>query len=126
MQPPFAGLHDTAAAIACLEGSVTTKAARPKAAKVAADPMAHVKDAVLKTLKDTQSAVFADMTRTDRLNARGEPIDTACGTVSAKNSDGNYNGPKKLVYFIGDNQVYVSGEGQDPELDTILVNSFCK
>ena len=67
MQPPFAGLHDTAAAIACLEGSVTTKAARPnaarrKAAKVAADPMAHVKDAVLKTLKDTQSAVFADMT----------------------------------------------------------------
>ena len=32
--------------------------------------------------------------------------------------------PKKLVYFIGDNQVYVSGEGQDSELDTILVNSF--
>ena len=34
--------------------------------------------------------------------------------------------PKKLVYFIGENQVYVSGEGQDSELDTILVNSFCK
>ena len=33
-------------------------------------------------------------------------MDTACGTVSAKNSDGNYNGPKKLVYFIGDNQVF--------------------
>ena len=124
-------IQDTAAAIACLEGSVTTKAAkpkaaRPKAAKVAADSMAQVKDAVLKTLKDTQSAVFADMTRADRLNARGEPMDTACGTVSAKNSDGNYNGSEKLVYFIGDNQVYVSGEGQDPELDTILVNSFCK
>ena len=72
MQPPFAGLHDTAAAIACLEGSVTTKAARPKAAKVAADPMAHVKDAVLKTLKDTQSAVFADMTRALIVSTREE------------------------------------------------------
>ena len=44
-------IQDTAAAIACLEGSVTTKAARHKtakleAAKVAADPMAHVKGAV--------------------------------------------------------------------------------
>ena len=69
--------------------------------------MAHVKDAVLKTLKNTQSAVFADMTRALIVcNARGEPMDTACGTVSAKNSDGNYNGPKKLVYFIGDNQVF--------------------
>jgi hypothetical protein len=47
-----------------------------------------------------------------------EPMDTVCGTVNAKNSDGNYNGSKKFVYFIGDNQVYVSGEGQDPELDT--------
>ena len=129
-------IQDTAAALSCLDRSVRPKAAKPKAArpkaawskaaKVAVDPMAHVKDAVLKTLKDPQSAVFADMTRADRLNARGEPMDTVCGTVNAKNSDGNYNGPKKFVYFVGDSQVYVSGEGQDPELDTILVNSFCK
>ena len=124
-------IQDTAAALSCLDRSVTPKAAKrraakPKAAKVAIDPMTHVKDAVLKTLKDPQSAVFADMTRADRLNARGEPMDTVCGTVNAKNSDGDYNGPKKFVYFVGDNQAYVSGEGQDPELDTILVNSFCK
>lgn len=124
-------IQDTAAALSCLERSMTPKAAKRKAAKrkaakMAVDPMAHVKDAVLRTLRDTQSAVFADMTRADRLNARGEPMDTVCGTVNAKNSDGNYNGPKKFVFFVGDNQVYVSGEGQDPELDTILVNSFCK
>ena len=119
-------IQDTAAALSCLERSVTPKAAKRKAAKMTVDPMAHVKDAVLRTLRDTPSAVFADMTRADRLNARGEPMDTVCGTVNAKNSDGNYNGPKKFVFFVGDNQVYVSGEGQDPELDTILVNSFCK
>jgi hypothetical protein len=129
-------IQDTAAALACLNKSVTPraakpraakpKAAKPKAAKVAVDPMAHVKDAVSKTLKDPQSAVFADMTRADRLNARGEPMDTVCGTVNAKNSDCNYNVPKKFVYFVEDNQVYVSSEGQDPELATILVNSFCK
>ena len=129
-------IQDTAAALSCLERSVKPKAAKPKAAKrraakpkvatVAVDPMTHVKDAVLKALKDPQSAVFADMTRADRPNARGDPMDTVCGTVNAKNADGDYNGPKKFVYFVGDSQVYVSGEGQDPELDTILVNSFCK
>jgi hypothetical protein len=119
-------IQDTAAALSCLERSVKPKAAKLKAATVAVDPMTHVKDAVLKALKDPQSAVFADMTRADRPNARGEPMDTVCGTVNAKNADGDYNGPKKFVYFIGDSQVYVSGEGQDPELDTILVNSFCK
>jgi hypothetical protein len=123
-------IQNTAAALSCLNGSVTPKrakpkAAKPKATKVAVDPMAHVKDAVLRTLKDTQSAVFADMTRADRLNARGEPMDTVCGTVDAKDSDGNYKGPKKFLFFVGDSQVYISGEGQDPELDTILVNSFC-
>jgi hypothetical protein len=51
-------IRDTAAAIACLDKSVTSKAAKPKsakpkaAAKLVVDPMAHVKDAVLKTLKD--------------------------------------------------------------------------
>jgi hypothetical protein len=104
-------IQDTAAALSCLDKSATPKAAKPKAAKpksakpkaakLAVDQMTHVKDAVLKTLKDPQSAVFADMTRADRLNARGEPMDTVCGTVNAKNSDGNYNGPKKFVYFIG-------------------------
>src|SRR5206468_1048815 len=73
-------LRDNAAALSCLNGSVMPKrakpkaakpkAAKPKAAKMAVDPMAHVKDAVLKTLKDTQSAMFADMTRADRPNAR--------------------------------------------------------
>src|SRR5437899_2294909 len=98
-------IQDTAAALSCLNGSVTPKRAKPKAAKpkaakpktatMAVDPMAQAKDAVLKTLKETQSAVFADMMRADRLNARGEPMDTVCGTVNAKNSDG----PKKFVYF---------------------------
>jgi hypothetical protein len=51
-------IRDTAAAIACLDKSLTSKAAKPKsakpkaAAKLVVDPMAHVKDAVLKTLKD--------------------------------------------------------------------------
>src|SRR5438132_7664648 len=80
-------IQDTAVALACLDRSATPKAtkpkaAKPKAAKVAVDPMAHVKGAVLKTFKDTQSAAFAEMTRADRPNARGEPMDTVCGTVN--------------------------------------------
>ena len=128
-------IQDTAAVLSCLERSAAPaakpkatkrKAAKRKAAKVTVDPMAQVKDAVSKTLKDPQSAVFADMTRADRPNARGEPMDTVCGTVNLKNSNGSFDGPKKFLYLVGDNQVFVSGEGQDPELDTILVNSFCK
>ena len=95
---------------------------------VEVDPMPQVKDAVLKALKHPPSAVFADITRTNRLNARGEPMDTVCGTVNVKNADGNDNGPKKFLYFVEDSQVYVSdeGQGQESELNTILVNSFCK
>ena len=65
------------------------------------------------------------MSRAKRPNARGEPMDTICGSVNVKNSDGNFNGPKKFIYFIDNTEVYVSGEGQDPELDTTIVESFC-
>ncbi len=44
-------------------------------------------------------------------------MDTACGTVSAKN---------QRSLYISSGTTKFAGEGQDPELDTILVNSFCK
>jgi len=81
-------IQDTAAALSCLERPTKSKAAKPKAAKrraakskatkAAIDPMTHAKDAVLKTLKDPQSAVFADMARADRPNARGDPQRAGC------------------------------------------------
>jgi hypothetical protein len=57
---------------------------------------------------------------------RGEPTDTVCGLVNAKNSFGGYTGPRGFVYFVGDGTANIA-DGSDPNaLGVMVVRNFCK
>ncbi len=90
------------------------------------DPvLANAKIAISKKLKDPNSATFGMMIRAMRPNVRGEPTDTICGYVNAKNSYGGYTGEKPFVYFVQDGSANIASGGQDPT-DAMVVGNFCK
>lgn len=108
-------IPDAAARLACFD-----KGAR---AAPRSDTFAATKAAVSKGLKDPQSAVFSNMVRAMRPNAKNVPTDTICGSVNAKNSYGGYTGVRPFVHFVSDNSVHIAGESA---LDTTIVQNFCK
>jgi hypothetical protein len=84
------------------------------------------KVALAKSLKDPPSAVFSELKHATRPNVRGEPLDTVCGLVNAKNSFGGYTGPRGFVYFVNDGAVNIA-EGSEPyALGPIVVRNICK
>jgi hypothetical protein len=76
-----------------------------------------------RTLKDPQSAIYTDMVRAIRPNARGEPTDSVCGAVNAKNSYGGYIGARPFLHLIALDQIYIAGDG---DLGSVVVRNFCK
>jgi hypothetical protein len=90
------------------------------------DPVIQAaKAAVAKNLKDPPSAVFSDLKRAMRPNVRGEPMDTVCGLVNAKNSYGGYNGPRGFVYFVDGGTADIA-EGDQYAVGPMVVRNFCK
>ena len=97
-----------------LAAMITQPTLPPPAPAQQDDPAIQAaKIAVAKTLKDPPTAVFSDLKRATRPNVRGEPTDTVCGLVNAKNSYGGYTGPRGFVYFVGDGTANIA-EGSDP------------
>lgn len=118
-------MADPAARLSCYD-----KASSPTqktSTKRPADPYAEIKSDIARTLKDPPSAIFSELNRAIRPNMRGEPTDTVCGLVNAKNSYGGYTGAQKFVYFPATKRVHIAGgAGSMPEMDGIVANNFCK
>lgn len=73
----------------------------PVAAQAPKPPaVAAAEAAVRASLKDPESARFAEMRALTRPNARGEPTEVVCGTINAKNGFGGYTGAKPLVFLV--------------------------
>jgi hypothetical protein len=137
-QAPALAIASTQVVASPQGGKSESGGTAPESAKPSMPPLVRVEQqpddqvilatklAVAKNLKDAPSAVFSDLKRAMRPNVRGEPTDTVCGLVNAKNSYGGYSGPRGFVYFVGDGTTNIA-EGSDPNaLGVMVVRNFCK
>jgi hypothetical protein len=116
-------IQDSTARLVCFDRTSIAPTAAKKAAAAKSDPLALTKGAMGRTLKDPQSAIYTDMVRAIRPNARGEPTDSVCGAVNAKNSYGGYIGARPFLHLIALDQIYIAGDG---DLGSVVVRNFCK
>lgn len=83
--------------------------------------LATAKSAILKKLRDPDSAKFSDLLIKEKV---------VCGKVNAKNRFGGYEGPKGFVYIFKLNMAFIdSGDPISTDvLDTIAVGyeNYCK
>jgi hypothetical protein len=117
-------IQDPVARLVCFDKGA--KAPKPKAAATAGDAVTvRAKATVTAKLKDPTSAQFTDMKRAMRPSVKGNPLDTICGLVNAKNSYGSYQGPVRFVYFVDDGEANIASGSSDPT-DAMIVANFCK
>ena len=82
--------------------------------------VAKLKAAAAKDFKDPRSAQWQDMQQGVRPNLRGEPTQTLCGRVNAKNI-----GFRRFVYLIDADHLMIEGEG-GVEASVDVIKKLCK
>jgi hypothetical protein len=89
------------------------------------DPVtARAMTAISAKMEDPVSAEFAGMKRAIRKNTLGQPIDTICGYVTAKNASGEHSG-KPFLYLVKEDEAYVVDGNADATATTAYRN-ICK
>lgn len=115
--------------LACYDAASRPQGKADQKRPAAEDPViVNARSVIRRKLKDPNSARFGTMSRAMRPNVRGEPTDTICGYVNAKNSFGGYTGERPFVYFVKDQSVYVvdgGGKGVESQLAATVYNNFC-
>jgi hypothetical protein len=119
-----AGISNSDARLKCFDDAARAGGAK---SKPNSDPVIEkAKAAILAKLKDPGSAQFGPIQRAMRPNMRGEPTDTICGTVNAKNSYGGYIGAMPFVYFVASGTLSMVDAVQTPgDVSAIVWRNMC-
>jgi hypothetical protein len=90
------------------------------------DPVtAKAMTAIAAKMEDPVSAEFVEMKRAIRKNTLGQPVDTICGYVTAKNVSGEHSGQQPFLYLVKDDEAYLVDGNADTTATTAYRN-ICK
>jgi hypothetical protein len=99
-------------AVKTAKPAVIAASAEPSAsgqpAETTSDPVIiKAKTTIAAQLKNPASAEFVEMKRAIRKNMVGEPVDTICGRVKARNTPDEEAGNRPFLYFVKNDDGFV-------------------
>ncbi|MET3907096.1 hypothetical protein ABID59_001427 [Bradyrhizobium sp. S3.3.6] len=115
-------IPDAAARLACYDAAPKTTPKASTAKKPPADEFADAKAALIRKLKDPESARFTDLFK---VSTTGEG-DVVCGMVNSKNSMGGYAGARGFIFQRRQNLATMMLSGaSDPDYRGENAAAYC-
>lgn len=115
-------IQNAAARLACYDAAPKTAPKAATAKKPAADEFGDVKAALVRKLKDPESARFTDLFKVSTPN-EGEVV---CGMVNSKNSMGGYVGARGFIFQRRPNLATIMLSGaSDPDYRGENAAAYC-
>jgi hypothetical protein len=65
------------------------------------------KTAIIKKLKDPESARFSSLEEKSALDFKNNPVQVVCGQINAKNSSGGYTGNHEFYYIVQGDRAFI-------------------